>query len=202
MKGITKLGLTLVTMGGACMMVAPAAFADDLSAFQGVGAGAYQTQDGSGAGDAILNQNSTIQLGQVQASNYYNNQNTFGFNTSSNTGTTTDGVNSNSTSTADQNFGGNSITSADSWAQQQAQVTQSQSQQIGNWYDNTYNNSYDNTDYYGSGDENTGTNTGTNMGGGTGGVQEQGGGAISLQDTSGLLGFLFYGGMNGFVAPQ
>jgi hypothetical protein len=181
MKGITKLGLTLVTMGGACMMVAPAAFADDLGAFQGVGAGTYQTQDGSGAADAILNQNSTVQLGQVQASDYYNNQNTFGFNTSSNTSATTDGVNSNGTSTADQNFGGNSVTTAESWAQQQAQVTQSQSQQIGNYFDN----------YYGSGDSS----------GGYGGVQEQGGIAISLQDTSGLLGYMF-GGMNGLVQPN
>jgi hypothetical protein len=183
MKAMIKLGLTLATVGGAFMMAAPAAFADDTAAFQGLGAGSFQTQDGSGSGDAILNQNSNIQIGQLQANDYYNNTNTFGFNSSSNSYTTTDGVSGTGTSTADQNYGGNSVTKAENYAQQQAQLTQSQSQIIGNWYSSNWN-------------DNSSDESGSTQSGGTGGEQYQGGGVISLQDASGLLGYVF--GMNTF----
>lgn len=191
MKAMIKLGLTLATVGGACMMAAPAALADDTAAFQGLGAGSFQTQDGSNSGDAILNQNSNIQIGQLQANDYYNNTNTFGFNSSSNSYTTTDGVSGTGSTTADQNYGGNSVTKAENYAQQQAQLTQSQSQIVGNYYSNNWSDSS-------SWDGGSSDESGGSYSGGTGGVQTQGGGVISLQDASGLLGYVF--GMNTFSA--
>jgi len=149
MKNWQKVSIALAAAGGTLAFVVAPAFADvNLSA-----AGSMQSQDGTGAYGAVLDQNSNTQVGQVQADNYYNSTTMNGYTTKATTYTDNMGDSPTSVQTT-QNYGGSSWTSANEYASQGASVTQNQTQNVdGGWY------FFD--------------------GGGSGGVQSQASGAIS-----------------------
>ncbi|MCL6452825.1 MAG: hypothetical protein K6T78_04245 [Alicyclobacillus sp.] len=141
MNKLTKAGITLAAVGGSLLMAAPMAFAsqapyDPTGAQLSAGVSA-QWQNGSDASGTVMDQNSSISTGQLQASNYYNsNWNDGGVTTSNQyTAMPFDG-NELTSSQSTTSYGGSSWTKATNYVSQGASVTQSQSQIINASYCN------------------------------------------------------------------
>lgn len=130
MKKIAKASIALAAVGGTFLMAAPMAFAGTDPSVAQISAGASgQWQNGSGASDTVMDQNSNVSVGQLQAKNYYNSQSSKGGYTSTTT-YSDDGVTPSSQTSAGSD-GGSSWMSAHNYSDQGATVSQSQTQVIG-----------------------------------------------------------------------
>ncbi|MCL6518107.1 hypothetical protein [Alicyclobacillus sp.] len=129
MKKWQKASLALATVGGAVLMAAPAFASVNVNASAAVGS---QSQDGSYAYGTVMDQNQSLQVGQLQADQYYNSTNDNGFTTTQKTFIDDGYGNELAQSQTTQNYGGSSWTSASDYTNQGASVTQNQSQIITN----------------------------------------------------------------------
>lgn len=115
--------MAAAVLSGTLMMVTPAFAAVNLSA-----AGSSQWQNGSDASGTVMDQNSSSQVGQLSANNYYNSNVNNGFKSSQNTAVSNE---NGGTLVSQQTASGgssNSWTKAQNYTSQGASVSQGQSQ--------------------------------------------------------------------------
>lgn len=131
MKKWQKAGMAVATLGGTLMMATPV-FAAINPSVNLSAAGSAQWQNGSSASGSVIDQNSSSQVGQVSASNYYNNNVNNGFKGSQSTYVSNE--NGSSLVSTQNTSGGssNSWTQAKNYTSQGASVSQGQSQIITN----------------------------------------------------------------------